>query len=201
MTTEAELLIKSIETMRTEQYEEIRSKQRREELDRWVKHVDPIVKILRQRAWPVIFKPEEKVLVISNIDCHWLIDIKQEYTTSTWRSHPTGKLRMTIGDYGSRQSYRQLKDGTFSYDKIVEKILEHVRHKAAVNDAQARRNVNKAIAEQFRKDNDLCDYGWFSSSTNLEKPINISMNLKRDMTVEQATRLVEALKAIGIKPY
>lgn len=202
MQTEFEAINNSVSAQRESDYNEQMKKRRDAYIQRWLIHVEEVAKILRQNAWPVKVAMDRQFLEVAGIDCSYQIEIKEEHTsTGMWSSRPTGKLRLTVGDYGDRVSYKQKTDGTFSYDKIAAKIESYVRHRTNINDSQDRRKVNRTISDQFRKDNDLTEYGWFTNSDDLKSPIRVVMNMSRNMTVDQATKFVEALKIAGIKPY
>lgn len=201
MTTETELLNQSIKAQHEEAFRMAQQKIIDAESALWIKHVEKIADILSDRKHNVVVKTSPKTFTVDGINCTWWIEFKEEYTSSTWRSRPTGKLRMTVGEYGDRQSYRQKTDGTFSYDKAADKIESYVIRQTRANDAQSRRNANKNVVAEFRKLADVTEYGWFGVSDDLERPVRVKIDINRSMSVDEAFKLVEALKAIGIKPY
>lgn len=201
MTTEAELLNQSIEAQREETYRLQQQRIRDAENALWLKHVEKIADILSDRKRNVVVSISPNTFTVDGVNCIYQVDFKEEYTSSTWRSRPTGKIRMTVGDYGERQSYRQKKDGTFSYDKAADRIEAYVIRQTKASDAQSRRNANKTVVAEFRKLANVTEYGWFGVSDDLEKPIRVKIDISRSMSVDEAFKLVEALKAIGIKPY
>lgn len=199
--TEAEIINHSVQTQREEAYQIAQAKARQQELARWLTHVRPIADVLRERNYNVTLSDDRYSFIVNGVDCRYLIEINNEYSGSSWRRTATGKLRLTFGDYGDRQSYKQKNDGTFSYDKIADKIESYVVHKANIANATARRSVNKTVVAEFRKLADVTEYGWFGVSDDLQKPVQVNINLNRSMSVDEAFKFVEALKVVGIKPY
>lgn len=81
------------------------------------------------------------------------VDIKQESHGSGFFSKPTGKLRINVGDCGNNVGFPQKKDGSFSFDKIAERMKTlHsnaiVRQKDTA-ERQAKMDANTGLAQQL----------------------------------------------------
>lgn len=199
MFTESEIINNSIEAQCEEVVQQQRLKWRQERHDRNLPHYEAVVNAVKMyRDWKIEYDAGDEKLVVNGINCGWFIEIKNEYTGDKWRSRPTGKLRITTGDYGSRQSYKQRKDGTFDYSSIAMKLIAYVTEKASTIDKQNREKINSTIVKQFQADNNLKSWGDVSASANLEKPIRIYLNRSIECSVDDAYKVMEALRAVGI---
>jgi len=80
------------------------------------------------------------------------INFESEQSGSSWRRHSTGRVRCTVGDYGDRQSFPPRKDGSYSYDKIAQKLLHRVW--AAIREAELnnqKKSNAQAVADLKKK--------------------------------------------------
>lgn len=144
-------------------------------------------------AWPKLF--------INGVDCNYWIDIKEEYTgTSSWRSRPNGKIRVSVGSFGSRTSYPQKKDGTHNYAKIASRLVGLANAEIAKKRAEAQAARNAGGAEELRKELGLQEY-WgtmrVNTSSRKDKPIKVGVEIKQEMTADEARALHAALKNLG----
>lgn len=137
-------------------------------------------------------------IVIDGISLKYQVNIKEEYS-SGWRPKPTGRIRVTVGDWGSRQSFVQLKDGTFSKACAEALIYEATRMKTA-KERETRANANRDVVADFLADHPLSGYGAMrvSTSSSLEAPIRVELKMDSLMTVEDAAKLYDALMSVGL---
>lgn len=142
-------------------------------------------------------------LLIDEVDVQYVLDITEERThLSSWRSKPTGKLRVTVGDYGNRVSYPQRKDGSFNYEAIANALCHYANgqnHKTKL-EAQQKENASAAAAltnEFFPK----AQYGVdvISPSATPGKPVQLTVKFSGAYTAEQARDILLALRVHGIK--
>ena len=147
---------------------------------------------------------EKGKLVIDGIDVTYYIEFKSEYTEiSRWRSKPTGKMRISVGDYGSRTSFPQKKDGSHNYEEIARRLAMIARNKNAAAKADALRQANSAglatlKAELFPNDkNGYCNV--IAGSVDAQAPVLFKFDIYHNMSPDQARTLAAAMRAAGIK--
>ena len=143
-------------------------------------------------------------LIIDGVDTQWRLDFKQERShQSSWRSTPTGRTRLTVGDYGNRVSFPQRKDGTHNYAEIARMLINYAdrqNHEAAL---KAQQQVNAKVLpalvkELFPNDtNGYQDVVRASGSANL--PVHFKFTINAVMSVENARKVAAALRSCGIK--
>lgn len=138
------------------------------------------------------------------------IDFENEMTGSSWRRKYTGKIRCRVGDYGDRQSFPQRKDGTFSNDKIAQKLLNCVW--AAIREAELnnQKKSNATAVAELKKKFKLGDYDetvcasyfhrdpWGKNGRELVAPegkVFVKVGTKT-LTPEQADRLLSFLQTL-----
>lgn len=120
---------------------------------------------------------------------------------SKWRSKGNGRLRCAVGDYGERQSFPQRKDGTFNYESIAITLRNLAYRRWARAKAEQAERDNKNAVMAVRKHVGLKADGYsynITASAVTEKPVNIKFSFDRSMTQEEAIKLADALKALGI---
>ena len=141
------------------------------------------------------------VLFVEDVNVSYYIDIKEEYTSSTWRAHPTGRLRVAIGNYGNRTSYPSRKDGSFNYEAMANGLVNAALTRKAMEKAQKFQSANEQVADQLRAELGIKRY-WnavsFDGSTEEVNPIKIKFNLDRAVTKERAIEIYNGLKALGL---
>lgn len=134
------------------------------------------------------------------VDLRRWINIREEYSSSTyrWSYRKTGKLRLNVGDYGNTKSLPQKKDGSFSYDKAADVLVGIAMRQYREKVAERTRQNNKAIAEQFKNDTGMTYLWAFDASNDSTKPIHFNKQIDKNLTVEEATKLFNVLKELGI---
>lgn len=133
------------------------------------------------------------------------IELSFEMAGSDWHRRETGKIRVTVGNYGDKTQFPQRKDGAHSYDKIAELAVNKMR-----NAEERQRREQEAIDSQMlnaKVINPLRDrlglnehYGAMTvaASNSTEKPAFVRVDIRKAMTVEQAVALHEALLSLGL---
>lgn len=153
------------------------------------------------------------------------VTIEEQFTSvSSWRSKPTGKYKITVGDYGERVSYPPTKEG-HSYPKIAKKLIELQAVRQAQRDAEAKKKADKEsakgllaeLATRFPKLPETSFNGYeslLSSEITRAYPAGggrqefrrfvpeagkIYVNLgSKQLTVDQAEKLIRTLIEIGL---
>jgi len=140
---------------------------------------------------------------IDGIGCSWWLQFVEERTRiSSWRSSPTGKLRLTVGDFGNRTSYPQKKDGTHNYEAIAQALRGYAQRKIADQQAAANRQRNASAAQSIANDFNLPHYHDLvvpSSHAEGKVTINFSKINAVTMKPENARKVLQALRDLGIK--
>lgn len=170
---------------------------------------------------PVVeFKaPRLKVTHRGN-DIYARVDFNAETTGRTvWRAgHPTGRVRMTVGDSGDAQSFPPKKDGTYSYDAAAAKLMPALRHHEAQYQAAQAKATNAGPLAALRAEFGLPGHSGHSdviaaeryvrgygsgrnngSRTIVAAPGTVLLNLKAQVTPEQARAILAAAVAAGVK--
>jgi len=142
---------------------------------------------------------DHKVVVLG-IDVSWFIEFREQLTGSSYHRRVTGHYNLSIGDYGNRTNFPQKKDGTYSYDKIAEKLIGIAGHKIKAAELEKARQLNKNVVADFCTENKVQEYGAFNveASQSSEKPLFIRFKIERAMTIEQAKALHEGLVKLGV---
>lgn len=120
---------------------------------------------------------------------------------SAWRSRETSQLQVTIGSYGERKTYPQKKDGSFSYDKIADRVCEWAQGK-----------IETAKTERGKQNNSGRTSEWLASHPGIKEyygamrvspssvdgsPLFVKIEISRAMDEETATALYDFLVARG----
>lgn len=143
-------------------------------------------------------------LFIDGIDVTFFIDRKSERTSiSRWHSRPTGRMRVVVGDYGSRKSFPQKKDGTHNYEEIALLLTAIANKKNTATKLDAQRRANSAglralKAELFPNDpKGYCDV--VTPSESPSAPVRFRFAIDHAMSPDRARALAAAIRAAGIK--
>lgn len=124
----------------------------------------------------------------------------EEYSGSTWRQRPTGRIRIVVGDYGNRKSYPPLKDGGYSYDKIADRLLQEARKSIgnAISNERHKRNANAAVAVRAACGIDQYNSFRVTTNENPDWPVHVKLGISRALTQEQAIELFNKLHELGL---
>lgn len=128
------------------------------------------------------------------------LDIKEHYTNTGWRTVRTNKLKVVTGAYGdNRKTWMPLTKGGYNYQAIASAVLACQKKRIAQDNERKIREHNTTVVAAFKKAQNLSNYeGAVQPSTNVVSPIALSFKVNRNVTVEDAARIVEALKPFGI---
>jgi len=144
-------------------------------------------------------------LIIDQIDVSWIVSIESTLRhISAWRSEPTGKTRIVVGDYGNRKSYPQRKDGTHRYADIADTLYQYARRRVAENTARKIQEANKVgQCELSIELGDSHGFGYngnlrLAASSDAAKPIRCSVSFAKNMTADEVRALHAALKSLGL---
>ena len=132
-------------------------------------------------------------------DCS--IMIHEEYDRSSWRSKPTGKLYMTIGGYGNKKRFKQLKAGGWRYREIAEE-LAHRMQGAIYKAKEAKRHKNnEALVEALRNTFELKQYYGAIQVSTTDVPGQVKIAVSKNFTLDEtaASELIAALQGMGFK--
>jgi hypothetical protein len=164
------------------------------------KHLHEIVKhIPKARRWLIV--ESDFKLFIDGVDCSWNYEFRAEWTNDTWRSRPTGRHRFSLGDYGSRKSFPQRKDGTFNYKAIAEDLCYYADRQISKATIENTRKYNAACVAKMQHDLGLEEY-WgpmaISPSADEASPVFVKVKIERAMTPSETIALHTALKGLGL---
>lgn len=132
---------------------------------------------------------------------YWLEFSEEHTSVSAWRSRPNGKVRIKTGDFGSRRSFPQRKDGTHNYEEIAAELTRYAVRRSLESAAQDMTRKNQHVAEALRQELKLPEhYGSMkvTPSANRDGCVAVKVELNRTMTPEQARTLHATLKALGL---
>lgn len=122
---------------------------------------------------------------------------------SKWR-HASGNPYITVGSYGNKKVFRSGKNG-ISYEKVAEELInrhsELLKRKEIERKNNEVRSSNEEAVKEFCELTGIKSYGAYVSanaSANENKPVLMSINVKANMTVEQAERLAKVLLELNI---
>lgn len=126
------------------------------------------------------------------------LKISPDYSRSGWNRYSTGKWSVTVGEYRSKTRFPERRDGTHNYQKVAELLLAIADRRLQDKEVMDREEQNRQVVT----DEVAATLGPLSScirpSADPERPVRISFNLDRCLTVEQARQLAAALESIGI---
>lgn len=131
----------------------------------------------------------------------WSIDYEWS-GTSAWRKKQTNKIRIYVGDYGSKLMFRQLKDGGFRYADIARTITNQVSTRKELIKTERARNQNKSavqtvidgLDEEFKPYNGIR----LEASATTDKPVFVKLDKSMAMTPEAAIEMLNMLRKHGI---
>ena len=126
------------------------------------------------------------------------IEYNYQSSGDIWRRR-RGAPYITVGDYGSKKVFRCKKVGGFNYETIATEAMQDARQRKARNDEYDRqrnaRDTNKDAAEAFKEKNQTVGTGFYvCASTDLEHPLSVEWDWKKNLTVEEAQRIFDILK-------
>jgi hypothetical protein len=148
---------------------------------------------------------DDRDIFVDGVNCaNWIDYVEEREHHSSYRSRPSGKLRLSIGAWGDRASYPQRKDGSFSYDKIAVVLRGMASRKKVEAAMEAARAANANSVAALQQELNLPDYsGVVAASSNPEKPVLVDLSrvssAKLNMTVDAARALMVDLRKHGIK--
>lgn len=130
-------------------------------------------------------------------------EFKERYTSSGWRSKPTGTFQFSVGDYGERKVFPQRKDGSFSYLKISQEMVDSVRVAKARKQRNDAQKTNEQVADAVREEFGFREWSSnVTASTEADKPIHLQLSINHAFTVDRAFEILTILSSIpefGIK--
>lgn len=144
---------------------------------------------------------DSSALFVEGVDVSFFVEFRETYTHRGRFGHgPTGKLAITVGDYGSRKSYPQRKDGTHKYEAIAADLIYLAKGRKVMAKMDTARSLNRSVVDRFKRQTGVADYGAFqvSPSTSEDKPIAVNFKINNNMTVEQASHLYKTLRDLGV---
>jgi len=145
-------------------------------------------------------------LWVNGVDVSFYIHIVEEYGSgsSVWRRKPTGRTRLSIGDYGSRQSYPQRKDGSFKWEAIANTLISLANRTNTRVRLEGHRKANESVVERVRSRLNVTGYALtscpmsVSASSVPERPLMVEVKFTKAMTEAEAVALHHALKMVGL---
>lgn len=129
------------------------------------------------------------------------VTVQEESTGTFYRRNANGKLRVYIGTYGDKKMFPQLKDGSFSYEKIVAEILDRVekdryRRERAARDAETRSKSNE-IVERLKAKYESRQHGCVVQGATYA-PNKVRVSFDGGLTEEQADQVLALLVAFKV---
>ena len=147
---------------------------------------------------------EDNKLTVDGIETSLFVEVKEEWGggTSFWISQKrTGKLRVTVGDYGDRKSFPQRKDGSFNYGEIALLLVNRAGRKLMDQRMERNRISNRDAAKQLGDELGLNDWSGTmtvaAASTGAAKPVFVKVKIEQAMSEEAARELHASLLALG----
>lgn len=151
---------------------------------------------------PVVHDKENGKLVIGGVDTSFALRIEEEWGGSSFRPRRTGRVRIVVGNFGSRKSYPERKNGLHNYEAILIELCSYARGSIATRETRDRVNLNQVSVFELESELGLSSYGRMtlrpSSSTDLEKPIVVKIDVSLAVTAERAREIHAALRAAGL---
>lgn len=149
----------------------------------------------------------EGKLIVNDHGAHRYVDLSAEKTKQGWRSVPNGKYRVKVGWFGETKQFPEKADGSFSYDKMAEQLILAVRYKQNLQRQVDRQSRNEATLKQTREDGSLADVRMsegkgarleFRPTSEEALPVQVTFQVAKLMTVEQAKAFEQTLKQAGL---
>ena len=140
--------------------------------------------------------------ILINGKPYYNIEFKSEYSgPHSWRSSPTGKMRLIVGDFGNNTSVPQRKDGSFTWSKVAEVIVNEIIGEMRWLEKRNTTDTNNDIARKLAKElgyDDKTFLGYpFEGSDNPKFPIKMKLTCDSITTVDKAKRIIELWKQIN----
>lgn len=127
---------------------------------------------------------------------------------STWRRNSTGRTRLRFGNYGEQKSLPPRKDGTYDYDAVADALLSSLIAADSAREAEQAKAANAAPLAALRAEFGLTDYSSVLATSVHRRTAGCTaaapagklfINLKGQVTPEQARAILTAAKAAGLK--
>ena len=118
----------------------------------------------------------------------------------SWRNRPACKLRGSVGGFGDKTQYPQLKNGEFNWAKMVEDIGSRIKHEKLRREQAENGAMRRAEADveccQLRAVFGLQEYGGKVQVHPTDS--GIELRVAKGITKEQAEILLRAAKEAGL---
>lgn len=118
-----------------------------------------------------------------------------------WGAKATGN-KVMVGGYGDRKHFRQLKAGGFKYYEIAQELSHRIQgeHRKALQEQQRKNNFT---AVQQVLNNVSPAHKQYSgvrivAAPSIDKPVYVTLDWSKAMTIEAATALLNVLKQYDI---
>lgn len=136
---------------------------------------------------------------------HDQVTFREETSQSYSRWHSgksNGKVRIYVGDWGSKSQFKQLKDGTHRYGDIAQTIKNgYDGFIARIKAERARRsNMDQVQTVIEGLDHEFKPYRGVSIEphSSATAPVTVKIDCTKSLTVDQATELLNLLAKFGI---
>jgi len=128
-----------------------------------------------------------------------IFDVEQ---TRNYRRGTVGRSYITIGGFTNRKRFKQFKTGEWNFKAIAEDLISRVESGLIRRHKEEQLNLNKNAVAEVKKATEMSEYYAYRVAIGVTsdptKPVNLKINWSKDMTVDQAIELVNALKKLGI---
>ena len=185
-------------------YEEAKRMERDSRIKRERSIYEGIAAEIRGLTTPhTVVLAEDNKLTVDGIETSWFMEVKEEWSgASVWISQKrTGKLRVTVGEYGDRKSFPQRKDGSFNYGEIALLLVNRAGRKLMDQRMERNRISNRDAAKQLGDELGLNDWSGImtvaAASTGAAKPVFVKVKIEQAMSEAEARELHAALLALG----
>lgn len=167
---------------------------RKKEIEWQLRHLKAIAAFVPK---PNIAKVDEEngKIYIDGVDVTWQMRFNEEYSSSgsRWRSgKATGKVRLTVGDYGNRVSYPQRKDGSYNYEDVAYKLRNYAEKKNSDTAKECLRRANQFTADSLRSELRLHKYDsnfGVSPSSYKNGHVAVEIKISRPLSVAEVKEL------------
>lgn len=147
--------------------------------------------------WNGVLKVDCNLTLNDSEDVFNVIDIKQEYTGSRYWSKPTGKFNISLGNYGNKTLFKQLKDGEFKWDKMASILISMVETKRTLNKQRDVRDINQKVVDELDKELGTRYSSTFKlTATSVNAPVTVQFTCNM-MTAEEVKYLHALLEKEG----
>jgi hypothetical protein len=138
-------------------------------------------------------------LTVCGADANYLT-IKEERTTSGWRSVPTGKLRISVSCIYETKSFPQRKDGTFNYPEIAALLRACCERSLASAARRSVENGNKPVADDFKAQQGIGQYSSaIRPSASGPKMLDFNFTVSKTLNADEAAKLIAGLRSLGLR--